>query len=52
MSCSSEARLRSPSMRLAVLSDDKVGALKKVVVFRTLAPDQLERLAEALEVTN
>ncbi|CAJ1349953.1 unnamed protein product [Effrenium voratum] len=50
MSCSSENRTRSPSMRLAVLSDDKVGALKKVVVFRTLAPDQLQRLAEALEV--
>jgi len=50
MSTSSENRARSPSMRLAVLSDDKVGALRKVVVFRTLAPDQLHRLAEALEV--
>ena len=27
----------------------QVGALRKVVVFRTLAPDQLHRLAEALE---
>ncbi|CAK9037175.1 unnamed protein product [Durusdinium trenchii] len=52
MSQSSEARQRSPSMRLAVLSDDKVGALRKVVVFRTLAPEQLHRLAEALEVVN
>eukprot|EP00913_Durusdinium_trenchii_P029607 g27751.t1 len=52
MSQSSEARQRSPSMRLAVLSDDKVGALRKIVVFRTLAPEQLHRLAEALEVVN
>ncbi|CAL1153513.1 unnamed protein product, partial [Cladocopium goreaui] len=50
MSCSSEARQRSPSMRLAMVSDDKVGALRKVVVFRTLAQEQLENLADALEV--
>lgn len=50
MSCTSEARQRSPSMRLAMVSDDKVGALRKVVVFRTLAQDQLESLANALEV--
>eukprot|EP00438_Fugacium_kawagutii_P012615 Skav205512 [mRNA] locus=scaffold231:228539:236956:- [translate_table: standard] len=44
------ARQRSPSMRLAMVSDDKVGALRKVVVFRTLAQEQLENLANALEV--
>lgn len=41
---------QSPSIKLAVLNDDKVGALKKVVVFRTLSPEQLARLAAALEV--
>eukprot|EP00930_Biecheleria_cincta_P046677 TRINITY_DN3221_c0_g1_i4.p1 TRINITY_DN3221_c0_g1~~TRINITY_DN3221_c0_g1_i4.p1 ORF type:complete len:1818 (-),score=378.96 TRINITY_DN3221_c0_g1_i4:321-5774(-) len=43
-------RSRSPSMRLAVLNDDKVGALKKVVVFRTLTMPQLRALADSLEV--
>lgn len=38
-------------MKMAVWQDDKVGALKKVVVLRTLSPDQLQRLADALEVS-
>jgi len=44
----SDAR-RSPSMKIAVLNDDKVGALRKVLVFRTLTDEQLRELADSLE---
>jgi len=43
-------RSHSPSMQLAVLREDKVGALKKVVVFRSLSKSQLAQLANALQV--
>lgn len=41
---------RSPSMKIAVFNQDKVGALQKVFVFRSLAPAQLARLAQKLVV--
>jgi len=41
---------RTSSVSMALLREDKVGALKKVVVFRTLTLPQLQKLAESLEV--
>jgi len=40
---------RSPSMKIAVVQDDKVGALRKVLVFRTLTNEQLSELAASLQ---
>jgi len=41
---------RSPSMKIAVFNQDKVGALQKVFVFRSLHPAQLAQLAQKLVV--
>eukprot|EP00929_Paragymnodinium_shiwhaense_P119598 TRINITY_DN91501_c0_g1_i1.p1 TRINITY_DN91501_c0_g1~~TRINITY_DN91501_c0_g1_i1.p1 ORF type:complete len:2121 (+),score=667.37 TRINITY_DN91501_c0_g1_i1:86-6448(+) len=44
-------RGRSASMKLACASGDKFGALKKVIVLRTLTTEQLAMLAASMEVS-
>lgn len=43
--------VRSESLKFAVMSDDRAGALKKIVVLHSLSPELLQRLADILEVT-
>merc|ERR1712151_1002403 len=42
--------VRSESLKFAVMSDDRAGALKKIVVLHSLSPELLQRLADVLEV--
>jgi len=46
----SQSAAHRSSMRVALAQNDKVGALRKVLLFRTLSKDQLRQLSDSLKV--